>query len=245
MRVSKYVKEYTVRSHETDCHGFLRVLSLMNVLQDIAVEHAESFGLGLRDCLKQNLAWVGSNYLVQIMRMPKQNEVIKIETWPAEAKLWGAVRDFVVKNESNDEIIKASSQWVLIDVERRRPVMIKKYFPDYEAVHERVIETDFPKIPAVSEATNRVEFKVRFDDLDVNQHVNNTVYPLWASESLDDEYRLTHFVQEMEICYKKEALYGETVVVLSDLHNDVSLHSIRDKKSGDELAQCRIRWQKI
>ena len=64
MRVSKYVKEYTVRSHETDCHGFLRVLSLMNVLQDIAVEHAESFGLGLRDCLKQNLAWVGSNYLV-------------------------------------------------------------------------------------------------------------------------------------------------------------------------------------
>ena len=40
MRVSKYVKEYTVRSHEADCHGFLRVLSLMNVLQDIAVEHA-------------------------------------------------------------------------------------------------------------------------------------------------------------------------------------------------------------
>lgn len=245
MRVSKYVKEYKVRSHEADCHGFLRVLSLMNVLQDIAVEHAESFGLGLKDCLKQNLAWVGSNYLVQIRHMPQENEVFKIETWPAEAKLWGAVRDFMVTNESGEEIIKASSQWVLINVEKRRPVPVKKYFPNYEVVPERILETDFPKIPKVIEPTNRVEFKVRFDDLDVNQHVNNAVYPLWASESLDDEYRLSHFVKEIEVCYKNEALYGETVVVQSSLQDDVSLHSICDKKSGDELAQCRIRWQKI
>lgn len=245
MRVEKYSKKYTVKSHEADCHGFLRVLSLMNVLQDVAVEHAETLGLGLSSCLKQNLAWVGSNYLVQILQMPQENESFSITTWPAEAKLWGAIRDFSVQNEFGQEIIKASSQWVLIDVERRRPVMLKKHFPNYETVNERVIEADFAQTPTLTEKTNYAEFKVRFDDIDVNQHVNNAVYPLWASESLDNNFRLHHTPIELEIGYKKEALYGETIVVYSQQKGDESLHSICNKANGDELAWCRIKWRQI
>ena len=45
VRITKYQKEYDVKSYEVDCHGFLRVLSLMNVLQDIAVENAAVLGL--------------------------------------------------------------------------------------------------------------------------------------------------------------------------------------------------------
>ena len=50
MHISKHVKNYTVKSHEVDCHGFLRLLSLMNILQDIAVEHADTLGVGLDIC---------------------------------------------------------------------------------------------------------------------------------------------------------------------------------------------------
>ncbi len=242
MRVSKYVKDYIVKSYETDCHGFLRLLSLMNLLQDVAIEHADSFGLGLENCLEKNLSWVGSNYLLEISRFPKLHEHFKIETWPAEKKLWGAVRDFLVYDESGNVIIKGSSQWVLIDVVRRRPVMLEKYFPDYETLGERVINTDFPKIPALPRETNRCDFMVRFDDIDVNNHVNNAVYPLWASESISHEYRLNHRPCEIELCFKKEALYGETVTVATYHEADESLHSICDKNSGAELAQCRIVW---
>ena len=145
-------------------------------------------------------------------------------------------------DESGKPIILASSQWVLIDAKRRRPVMLSKYFPDYEAFGERALKTDFPKLPTVGESASKTSFKVRFDDIDVNGHVNNTIYPLWASESVDKDYRMTHLPSEIELCFKKEALYGETVDVFTEQTEDESLHSICDTKSGDELAQCRIKW---
>lgn len=242
--ISKYKKEYIAKSYEVDCHGFLRVLTLMNWLQDIAVENAQYLGFGFDVCREHNLAWVGSNYVIKVKRLPKIGEHVTIETWPAAGKLWGAVRDFVIRDELGEEIVCASSQWVLINYELRRPVLLKKYFPQYNFLPERVIDTDFPKIEA-TESDRAKEFMVRFDDIDVNEHVNNAVYPLWASESVDSAYRMTHTVESIEICFKKEAFYGESIEVYCNLQGDESVHLIKDKNSQQELADCRIKWKKI
>ena len=86
MKISKYIKEYVVKSYEADCHGFLRVLTLMNILQDIACENADLLGLGFVQCHEHNLTWVGSNYLIKINRLPRIDEHFVVETWPAAAK---------------------------------------------------------------------------------------------------------------------------------------------------------------
>lgn len=244
MHISKHVKNYTVKSHEVDCHGFLRLLSLMNILQDIAVEHADTLGVGLDICKEHNLAWVGSNYLLKIERLPRLHENFSIATWPAESKLCSAIRDFEVVDENGNILLKATSQWVLIDLERRRPVVIKKYFTGYETINERAVTTDFMKTDNLPAAEMQYEYLVRFDDIDINKHVNNAVYALWATESVEPAYRFEHLPQEIEICYKKEALYGTTVVVQTQMISDESLHCIRDKNSNSVLALCRIKWQK-
>lgn len=243
--VQKYQKEYVVKSYEVDCHSFLRILSLMNFLQDIATENAEFLGLGLDACREHGVAWVGSNYLIRITRLPKLHENIRIITWPAEEKLWGAIRDFVVLDGTGTEIIKASSQWVLIDFSRRRPVMLKKYFPDYCCVSERAIVTDFPKINVENVVEKTKTFCVRYDDIDVNEHVNNAVYPVWASEGVCSDFRKKHFPAEIEICFKKEVLYGENVDVMTSLNDFESRHVIQCQSTKDELALCRIQWREI
>lgn len=245
MRISKYVKQYTVKSHEADCHGFLRVLSLLNILQDVATENADIIGVGLDICRKHNLSWVGANYLLKIERFPHEHEKFSIATWPAETKLCSVIRDFEVLDEGGNAIIKATSQWVLIDIERRRPVVIKKYFTDYETINERAVTADFMKTYDFPAAEAQYEYRVRFDDIDINKHVNNAVYALWATESVEPAYRFEHLPQEIEICYKKEALYGTTVVVQTQMLSDESLHCVRNKNSDSVLALCRIKWQKI
>lgn len=245
VKVFKYKKEYAIKSHEADCHGFLRISSLMNILQDMAAENADILGLGFAVCHENNLAWVGSNYLIKIQKMPLMNEKIVVQTWPAEAKLWGAIRDFEIRNESGEVIITASSQWVLVDYVRHRPVLLKKYFPNYEPLNERVINTDFPKMKEVSEPYEVSVFKVRFDDIDLNRHVNNAVYPVWASESVDKEFRMKHTVREIELAFKKEAVYGEKIEVLTQMSAEESLHTIRDCSGKDVLAICRIVWSEI
>ena len=245
IQVFKYKKEYSVKSYEVDCHGFLRIITLMNFLQEAAVESADALGFGFEVCRDKGVAWVGSNYLVKIERLPRIEERIVIDTWPAEGKLWGAIRNFLVKDEAGNVIIRARSQWVLIDIERRRPVILSKYFPEYNFIDEQIMEEDFSKLSPIEQPDNVKDILVRFDDIDINNHVNNAVYPLWASEGLDVEYRKNHVPTEIEVCFKKEALLGERVEVRSVLKGDESCHSIVDRSCDAELAECRFVWKEI
>ena len=136
LQITKYRKEYAVKSYETDRNGFLRIVSLMNILQDIATENAEMLGFGFETCHAKGLGWVGSNYLLLIDRFPQMGEHIIIETWPAEERLWGAIRNFEVKDQTGKTFMRVKSQWVLIDIERRRPVALSKHFPEYNFLNE-------------------------------------------------------------------------------------------------------------
>jgi len=245
IQVFKYKKEYNVKSYEVDCHGFLRIVTLMNFLQEAAVESADALGFGFEKCKAQGVVWVGSNYLIKISKLPEINGRIVIETWPAEGKIWGAIRNFLVKDEDGNVIMRARSQWVLIDIERRRPVALSKYFPEYNFIDEQVMEDDFHKLPMIEQTDNAKDILVRFDDIDINNHVNNAVYPLWASEGLDIEYRKNHIPAEIEVCFKKEALLGERVEVRSLVNDMESYHSIIDRSCGAELAECRFVWKEI
>ena len=246
VKIERYRKEYTVKSYEVDCHGLLRILTLLNWLQDIATTHADYIGFGFSACQAHNLSWVGSNYVIDIKRLPGMEEHVVIETWPAEEKLWGAIRDFMVYDAEGNPIIQASSQWVLINIDSRRPVVLKKYFPEYKFLPERAVNTDFPKIKqAVGNFS--FEIKVRFDDIDINNHVNNAVYALWASESIDNEYRLHHTIKHLAISFKKEALYGDMVKILTDLDLNASetAHCIYQKDTQTKLAECLIKWRDL
>lgn len=245
MIAKKFRKEYVVKSYEADCHGFLRLLTLMNLLQDAATESASILGFGFEKCAEFGLTWFGSDYFIQIERLPKMNEHFVIETWPSETKLWGAIRDFLVYDDTGSVIIKVSSQWVLIELNRMRPALLSKYFPDYQPLPERALPVEFMKIKMPENFEHEVEFKVRFDDIDINNHVNNAIYPLWASECVEAEFRLNHCPQEIEINFKKSAVYGENVVVMTLLDGDESYHSTCESDKNTELSRCRIKWRQI
>ncbi len=243
--MKKWEKEYQIRTYECDKNSNLRVLTLMNILQDMADSHASDLGLGLEFCLKNGFAWVGSNYHIQISRLPMLHETIRVETWPSAEKKLGAVRDFVVYDAKGNIIITASSQWILIDFIRKRPISLKDHLPEYTVIPERALETDFPKLPEPERIDCSRTFSVRFDDIDINRHVNNAVYPLWATECVDHEFRDSHFPAEIEIAFKKECRLGEDVGIASQIDDLISNHSVKALSDGRELARLRIKWQKI
>ena len=211
MQVDKISREYHVKSYECDRNGTLRLLTLMNIFQDTADTHASLLGVGIEHCLAHGLAWVGSNYQIEIERMPAWHEKITVESWPAAEKKLGAVRDFVIRDEKGTPIIRASSQWVLIDFVKKRPVSLRD--------------------------------NLRYDDIDVNHHVNNAVYPLWATEAVPADFRLKHTPAALEIAFKKEGLFGEEVVIRTEIDGLVTLHGIYADDDNRELAKIRIRWK--
>ncbi len=242
--MEKFSKEYQIRTYECDKNGHLRLLTLLNILQDMADSHASQLGLGLEFCLKHGLAWVGADYHLKIKRLPLLHEKIKVVTWPSEERLLGAVRDFSVLDEKGNELAAVSSLWVLIDFARKRPVKLRDHLPAYNILAEHSLNSDFAKLPSPVREDICKNFAVRFDDIDLNDHVNNAVYLLWASEAVDLEFRKTHFPCEIEISFKKEGLPGDEIKVITQMENQTSIHSIMAQNNGRELARLRINWQK-
>lgn len=245
MEVKKLEKEYLIRTYECDRNNNLRIITLMNIFQDAADENAKELGLGLEYCLSKGLAWVGSNYHIKIERLPQLHEKIKIVTWPAAEKKIGAIRDYEVYGEDGKRIITAASQWVLINFERRRPVALRENLPEYNIIDERAIDTEFPKIRDVERVDDETKFRVRFDDIDLNKHVNNAVYALWATEAVNPEFRLEHNPSEIEIAFKKEGHIGEKIIVSTEVDGMETIHSIctYDGDNNRELAKARVKWK--
>ncbi len=243
--IEKFIRDYPIRSYECDKNGHLRLITLLNIFQDAADCHANEMGLGYDFCRSKGLAWVGANYHIRINRLPRWHETVKIITWPCEERRLGAVRDFRVEDEQGNIIITAASQWILIDFEKKRPVSLREHLPEYRIIPERALETDFAKIPEPLQVSKLSTFKVRYDDIDINKHVNNAVYPLWATEAVDEDFRLSHIPQELEITFKKEGHFGELIETATAMDGLISLHIIRAKEDGRELARIRIHWTDV
>lgn len=242
--MEKYTKEYNLRTYECDKFGYLRIVTLFNILQDIADTHASDLGLGMEYCLSKGLAWVGANYHIKINRMPKIHENIKIITWPSEERKLGAIRDFAVYDNSGNMIITATSQWILIDFARKRPISLKDNLPEYTVINEHTMISNFEKLPQPQKIDFEKNFSIRFDDIDINMHVNNALYPLWASEALDHTFRDEHLISEIEISFKKEGHLGEDINVTTEINQLQTLHSIKSLSDNRELSTIRINWIK-
>ncbi len=244
MALEKFANSYDIRTYECDRNNNLRILTLLNIFQDMADNHAKAMGLGIDHVLSKGMAWVGSNYVLDINRLPKVHENIRIETWPSEEKRVGAIRDFEVFDEEGKSIIKASSQWILIDFRRKRPIGLRENLPEYKVLPEHALKTDFPKIPEVERIDDETKFRVRFDDIDMNKHVNNAVYALWACEAVEPQFRLEHDPKHIEIAFKKEGHMGEKIRVSTQSEGLHTFHTIctYGGVSDRELARVYIEW---
>ncbi len=243
MMVEKFVQTYRIKSYEVDINNNLRIPTLLNMFQDSADGSANELGLGRNFCLEHGFAWVGANYHIKIFRLPKINEHIKIVTWPSAEKMLGAIRDFEVYDENEEKIIVASSQWILIDFIKKRPLNFKKEMPNHQIIDERALYTDFAKIPDPERADYVLQTDVRFDEIDLNGHVNNAVYPLWASEAIDKDFRIDHEPEEIEISFKKECHYQDNIKVITQFENQTSTCKIIATDDERELAKVRILWK--
>ena len=76
-------------------------------------------------------------------------------------------------------------------------------------------------------------------------HINNALYPLWATEALDHAYRNDHLPCEIEVSFKKEGHLDEDVIISSQIDELKTLHSIKSSVDNRELSRIRINWIKI
>ena len=101
----------------------------------------------------------------------------------------------------------------------------------------------FNKIPSITNVDYEEEFKVRYADIDVNMHANNSNYIIWALEPLPYEFRKEHQLKNVDIIFKKEIRYDEKFVSKIQMaENNTTLHVIKNASTNDDLCLIKCEW---
>ena len=242
-----YIAEYQVRSYEIDSSGLARPLTILNYLQDAAGEHAAQLGVSVPALLKMNLTWVLSRYHVIFHQFQPAHSIVNLKTWPSAREGRFALRDFELTDGGGNPVANATSSWMLIDLKTRRPVRIDEFLPELPTVPRRMIHDTFTSLPVSVDSNCELPFRVRHSDLDINRHVNNTVYVDWALETLPKDAIGQYRPVTIEVSYRAEANYGDRVLSRSCFSSadGRSLHQLVRESDGRELARLRVGWVSV
>lgn len=110
-------------------------------------------------------------------------------------------------------------------------------------------ETDFvkklhrvPKMPLLEQSIDR-DYYVRYFDIDMNGHVNNSKYLDWMYDVLGYEFLKAHEPLRMTLKYVKEVSPGGQITSSYHLDQLTSYHQITS--DGQLNAQAMIEWRAI
>ena len=236
----RYSENYNVPFYESDRFKNMKVSSLLAVALQISGE--QSMRLGRSDVWvaeQFNYFWAVIEYELEIKRLPRFSEAIVIETEAVSYNKFFCYRNFWFKDTAGNLLVKVQSTWVLMDKDSRKiERVLDEIVAPYES--EKISKILRPhKFLKIDEMKNplKMSYPVRFSDLDMNGHVNNAKYYDWAADTLDFDFREQHQPLKVYIKYNHEVLYGDEVVVLTELSEQYSTHDINNGS-----AQIEINW---
>lgn len=238
---------FTVRSYEATSRARVSVQSICNYLQEAAGNHARGLGLSIEQLARDNLTWVLGMLRLELGDVPAWRDTLEVETWPSGDNGVVATRDFLLR-AGEREFGRATSAWFVLDVNRRRPVRLP---PSIRGIglpdRDPVLRHDFPTIAMPEKFAHEVEFRVRYSDLDMNQHVNNVRYVEWSIEGIPRNLTESRNLCELEVHFKSETVAGERIRVQTAPIDDARdgsafVHRLTISGIDREVALVKSRW---
>ncbi|MDR1414365.1 MAG: acyl-ACP thioesterase [Odoribacteraceae bacterium] len=226
----KHEKTITICNHHADIRGTLGVKTLCDLFNDVANEQTTALGVDVDTFNAAGITWMLHRIRLLLPRLPARGQQITIATWPSGADRLFAFRDFAVRDTSGELLVRATSEWMVIDLHRRRPVRLPASVLAMAATHEGVTRelgfTLSPKgdttAPLSTATTGRRRFVASYDTIDFNRHVTQASYVGWVAHALPFDFLNTHLLEEMEVLYEREIL------------PDSEVHSIYRLEERDE-----------
>lgn len=247
--MGKHRKVFEIPYYDTDKDGRITPYNILKYFGETSASQTDEFSFNEDKENKLNYGWMLYIWKVKINKYPKAKEKIYIETWISKLDRFYAYREFAILNEDSKVLGVASTVWLMVDMIKKRPIRIPNTFvEDSKIINERNF-SEFENFKEKIDIKNYIDFKVRRNDIDYNNHVNNTKYLLWIIEAVPNNIYENYTLSEFEITYKKEIKYGDTIL---SGHNKektkgdyiLYIHTISGKDDKNVHAYGKTKWIK-
>ncbi|KAK7388762.1 hypothetical protein VNO78_23589 [Psophocarpus tetragonolobus] len=260
-------ENFSIRSYEIGADRTASIETVMNHLQETALNHVKSAGLlgdgfgSTPEMCKKNLIWVVTRMQVVVDRYPTWGDVVQVDTWVSASGKNGMRRDWVLRDcNTGETLTRASSVWVMMNKLTRRlskiPEEVREEIGSYFVDSDPILEEDSRKLPKLDDNTAdyiRTGLSPRWSDLDINQHVNNVKYIGWILESAPQPILESHELSAMTLEYRRECgrdsvLDSLTAVSGADIGNlahsgHVECKHLLRLENGAEIVRGRTEWR--
>jgi acyl-ACP thioesterase len=243
--MEKYQEKLTIKSYQTNQYGKASIASLFHIMLEAAWAHAQIMDWGYDDLKNHNLFWVLSRFYLQVEKYPAWQDELTLNTWSAGTDGMYAYREYIVENNLGEVILKASSAWLILDMDSRKIFRLS----DYKATFPKRIDSNAcrnPKrIKPDAHSGNLNYYPVLFSELDINKHFNSVKYVERVLDDFGIDFLNENEPAELEVNYLKEAVAGDQIAVTrTQLSANESLNCLVRESDGVDLCVMQIGWRK-
>lgn len=240
--------EHTVPYFAVDENLKMKETYVFDLLLEVANRHGQFVNRGVKELIGSNMTWMMYKWRIKFVRRPSATEKISIRTWPSTFQKIKASREYELVDENGEVLVYGSSIWVLIDLEKGKPMMIPDDFRETFGLEKdaKAFFKNFDKFRYDVESSSVETFKVRRSDIDMNHHVNSVNYLEWMLETVEPSGKN---LDEIEIYYVNQAKYGD--IISSELafieeseEEDIYIHRIYVKGEEEVYTYGKSTWRK-
>lgn len=241
--MSVYKQKHLITYSDADENGNLKLPALINFMMETSNQQLTAGGAGISDFLKKGLGWVVVDYHFDIKRLPAAGEEITFTTNASGYNRFFEYRDFGAYDKDDNKIIDVKSQWVILDLKKRKIVEANPELMQAFGNQELKKMPRFKRLRALATYESSQDYRVRYYDLDTNHHLTNSRYFDWVIDSLDRDFLNSHDLTGIDITFKKEVKYSQIAQSKLKLDHDnlISYHLI--SHDSDTCALAELKWK--
>jgi len=238
--MSELLKTIDIQISDCDLSGRWRPAAVQCKLLEMGEEQAASFGLSYAELLGRGMCWVLYRYRINLRAVPRAYDAVRATTWPGIVEGPIFPRYFTLEKDG-ERIGEAVTAWVLIDVEKRRPLRpsaLEGELPTSEIPPPLPL----PGALRIENAPHVTDRQVRYADIDIIGHMNNAKYLEWACDLLPLERLRRAGIRKWQINYVAEALPGETLSLFMREEADDAYILGRKGQDGRVAFEAKITY---
>lgn len=235
-----YSLEKEVTSVDTDFNLEVKLSTLFLYFQEVSSLHSEVLGVGKKQTIDKDLHWVISRFEVEVIKMPRYGDKIIINTYPGKDNQLFFYRHYFITDLKGNILVRANSIWVILNALTHQ--VVRDPFKGYLLPqHHEDGELDNPGKIVESASNYLYSKKVRYSDIDLNKHFNNTRYIELIQDSFDLDYYKDHKIKNILINYVQEFVVNDEVEVYI---SDSNPYIISGKKNDKEHFKAKVEFIK-
>lgn len=198
-------KNITVASFDVYPNSTIKPSALQRYMQQLAREDCDAMGCTYVNMREVNMVFVMTKMGITVSKPVFAYDTLTVRTYNNRVSGVTFEREFEFYRDG-EEVIHATTQWVIVNFDDRKIVRPKMFPFDIPAHNIDCATISLPRsIVSEQEVQSCGKRVVALSDLDENDHLNNCVYSDISMDFLSAYDRKSDFVKDIKIIFRHEA----------------------------------------